>query len=47
LIDVDLSEPQRENGQPKMSVAQLDWLDFREEELLCYRPDAIIAADVV
>jgi predicted nicotinamide N-methyase len=43
----DTPEPQRENGQPKMSVAQLDWLDFREEELLCYRPDAIIAADVL
>jgi hypothetical protein len=32
---------------PEMNVEQLDWQDFSEEQLAVYRPDYIIAADVV
>jgi hypothetical protein len=30
-----------------MNVEQLDWQDFSEDQLAVYRPDYIIAADVV
>jgi hypothetical protein len=41
------TEASAQTQPPEMNVEQLDWQDFSEEQLAVYRPDYIIAADVV
>lgn len=41
------TEASAQQRPPEMNVEQLDWQDFSEEQLAVYRPDYIIAADVL